>query len=202
MQNPYSPAQIVSMAYANIDKCDFYQDECRDWLRKPRSENTWVKFKTHYARSFKETRRSSNISKTEGYVAHVHSAQANAELFTYMQQDHTQALANLATTTQADRTSVALLTKMISELSSQVALLTAKLATAQVENVRMKKSGQQSTTAGKGHRESSNTNLLETKKSQDHNLYSRSGQRFDPNGYCSSHGYKVEESHTSANCRS
>ena len=24
---------------------------------------------------------------------------------------------------------------------------------------------------------------------------------FDPNGYCSSHGYKVEESHTSATCR-
>ena len=24
---------------------------------------------------------------------------------------------------------------------------------------------------------------------------------FDPNGCCSSHGYKVEESHTSATCR-
>ena len=57
-----------------------------------------------------------------------------------MQQDHTQAIANLATATQADRTSVALLTKTISELSSQVVLLTAKLATAQAENARMKKS--------------------------------------------------------------
>ena len=56
-----------------------------------------------------------------------------------MQQDHTLALANIATATQADRTSVALLTKMISELSSQVALLTAKLATAQAENAWMKK---------------------------------------------------------------
>ena len=59
-----------------------------------------------------------------------------------MQQDHTQALANLATATQADRTSVALLTKTISEFSSQVALLTKKIATAQAENARMKKSGQ------------------------------------------------------------
>ena len=55
------------------------------------------------------------------------AAQANAELFAEMQQDHTQALANLATATQADRTSVALITKTISELSSQVSLLTAKL---------------------------------------------------------------------------
>ena len=99
-----------------------------------------------------------------------------------MQQDHTQALANIATATQADRTSVALLTKTILELSSQVALLTVKLDTAQQENVRMKKSGQKSTTAGQGHQVSSNTTPSETNTSQDLNLYSHSGQRFDPNG--------------------
>ena len=113
----------------------------------------------------------------------MHAAQANAELLTKMQQDHTQALANLATATQTDRTSVALLTKTISELSSQVALLTAKLATWQAENARMKKYGQQSTTAGHGYRASSNTTPSETNTPQDCNLYSRSGQRFDPNGY-------------------
>ena len=77
-----------------------------------------------------------------GYVADVHAAQANAELFTEMQQDHTLALANLETATQYDRTSVALLTKMILELSIQVALLSAKLATLQAEKARMKKIGQ------------------------------------------------------------
>ena len=39
VHNPYSLAQIVSMAYANIDKCGLYQDDFRDWSRKPRSEN-------------------------------------------------------------------------------------------------------------------------------------------------------------------
>ena len=62
----------------------------------------------------------------------MHAAQANVELLTKMQQDNTLALANLATATQADRKLVALLTKTILELSSQVALLTAKIATAQV----------------------------------------------------------------------
>ena len=114
----------------------------------------------------------------------------------FMQQDHTQVLANLATATQADRTSVALLTKTISELSSQVVLLTAKLATAQAENARINKSGQESTIAVNGHRASSNTTPSETNPPRDCNLYYRSGQRFDPNGYCSSNGYKVEESHT------
>ena len=73
----------------------------------------------------------------------MHAAQENTELFTEMQQDHTLELANLATATKDDRTSVALLTKTVLELSGQVALLTAKLATAQAENARMKKSGQQ-----------------------------------------------------------
>ena len=29
VQNPYSPVQIVSMAYANIEKCGLYQENCR-----------------------------------------------------------------------------------------------------------------------------------------------------------------------------
>ena len=40
VQNPYSPAQIISMAYANIDKSGLYQDDCHDWSHKPRSEKT------------------------------------------------------------------------------------------------------------------------------------------------------------------
>ena len=198
VQNLYSPAQIFSMAYANIDKCGLYQDDCCDWSHKTRSENTWGNFKAHFAQAFKVTRRSSRTSRTKGYVAHVHSAQANAESFTEMQQDHTLVLANLATATQADRTLVALLTTTISELSGQVALLTEKLATVQAENARMKKLGQKSTTARHGHWESRNMTPSDPNPSQYQNLYYRSGQRFDPNGYCSSHGYKVEESHTLA----
>ena len=88
--------------------------------------------------AFKETQRSSRTLMTKGYAANLHAAQANAELFTEMQQDHTLALENLATATQADRTSVALLTKTISELSIQVAHITAKLATSQAESDRLK----------------------------------------------------------------
>ena len=160
-----------------------------------------MKFKTHFAWAFKETRRFLKTSRTEGYVAHGQPAQSDADLFTEMQKDNTQAIANIATATQADRTSVALLTKKISELSSQVTLLTKKLATAQAENASMRKSGQKSIKAGQGHWASSNTTPSETKTSQDINLYSNSGHQFGPDEYCSSHGYKVEESHTSATCR-
>ena len=126
------------MAYANIETCRLYQDDIGEWSRKTKSDKTWGNFKAHFAWAFKETRRSSRTSKTKGYAAHIHAAKANAELFTEMQQDHTLALANLATATQADRTLVALLTKIILELSSQVSHLTAKLATAQSKNAQMK----------------------------------------------------------------
>ena len=148
----------------------------------------------------KETRRSSKTSKTKQYAAHVQAVQANAALFTEMQQDHTLELANLATDTQAYRTAVALLTRTISEPSSQVTHLTANLATAQAENAQLEKSVHCSTTAKHGHRASINSTPSYPTSSQDRNVYSRSGQKFDPNGYCSSHGYKVEEAHTSTTC--
>ena len=58
------------------------------------------------------------------------------------------ALENIATATQADRILVALLTKIITELSTQVTTLTAKLATTQKGNDQLKIYGHRSANAG------------------------------------------------------
>ena len=57
VQNPYSPAQIVSMAYTNIEKCGLYQDDCQECSRKTRSNKTWSNFKAHFARAFKDNQK-------------------------------------------------------------------------------------------------------------------------------------------------
>ena len=57
VKNPYTPANIVSMAYSNIEKCRLYQYDWREWSRKPRLEKTWSNFKAHFVRAFKETQR-------------------------------------------------------------------------------------------------------------------------------------------------
>ena len=88
--------------------------------------------------------------RPRGYTENVKSAQSNAALFTKMKQDHTLALANLATATQANRKSVVMLTKTIAELSTQVSNLAAKLATAQYKNTCMKKLGHCSAPAEHG----------------------------------------------------
>ena len=66
---------------------------------------------------------------------------------------------------------------------------------------RAEKSGHRSTPAEQGHRASRNSILSDPNSNQDQNMYSKSGKKIDPNGYCSSHGYKVEEAHMSATCR-
>ena len=126
--------------------------------------------------------------------------QANAALFTKIHQDHTLVLANLATATQSNKNLVALLTKTISELSIQVATLTAKIATSQSKNARLNKLGHRSALAKHGHRASINPTPSNQNSIQDRNVHSRSGHKLDPNGYCSSHGYKLEESHTYTTC--
>ena len=107
------------MAFANIEKFRLYQDDSREWSRKQRLGKAWINFKAHFARAFKETRRSSRNLKTEDYEANVQSAQTNAALFTEIQQDHTMSLENLATATKSNRTSVVLLTKPITYITTQ-----------------------------------------------------------------------------------
>ena len=111
------------------------------------------------------------------------------------------ALANIATATQAYRTLVALLKKTIVELSTQVTTLTLKLVTAQSDNARLKRSGHRLAPAIHGHRSANVGSPSDQNPFRDRNSYSRSGEIFDPNRYCSSHGFKVKESHTSATCQ-
>ena len=68
-----------------------------------------------------------------------------------MQKNHTIVLENLATATHADIILVVLLTKTISEISTKVSTLTAKLAMAQSEHACLKISGHRSAPADHGH---------------------------------------------------
>ena len=189
VQNPYTPKQIVSMAFANVENSGYYADDCREWLRKPTSAKDWAGFKTHFARAFKEVRKSSSrTARSEGYAAHVQrdmeAAETNAVMFAELQQSHTDALANLATATASDRASVATLTQTIAELSAQVASLTAQLATASQTIVTLSNQPQ------RNRRQESN-------QAGGNDRYN---QNLDPNGYCSTHGYKVKRGHSSRTC--
>ena len=119
--------------------------------------------------------------RSKGYADHIpcdtEAAETNAAMFANLQQSHTDVLANLATATTSDRASVAALTGTIVELLAQVAYLTSQLATASQTIVSL---SNQSQRGGKGGANSKGNS--------------------DPNGYCSTHGFKVMRCHTSKTC--
>ena len=93
------------------------------------------------------------------------------------------ALENLATATQADRKSVAMLTKIIAELSTQFSNLTAKLGKAQSDNTRLEKLGHSSSPSEHENRLSNNQAASDQNPLRDRNVYARSGHKFDLNRY-------------------
>ena len=207
VQNPYTPEQILSMAVSNVKKSGLYTEDCRDWDRKAANTKDWASFKVHFARAFKDVRKSHETSHTGGYAANVSEAHRNAEMFAEMQQDHSSALANLATATQSDREAVSLLSKTIAELTKQIATLTTKLDSANTTIMSLQGGGGNRT--GRGNRDrgrndsgggNNNNGGGGGENKSDRNVWSRSGRKFNTNGYCHLHGFKVEEDHHSGNC--
>ena len=72
LQNPYTSAQIVSIAFTIVDRSGFYADDCRDWKRKPSTSKTWPNFQAHFSLAFKEARTSNRTTKAGGYTANKH----------------------------------------------------------------------------------------------------------------------------------
>ena len=95
---PYSNAQIVSISYNIVFSTGMFADSYKDWRRLPPLEHTWVNFKTAFAIAHQELRESQVTSQQAGY----HRANAALEL----QQDTAFALANLATATSSDHSTV------------------------------------------------------------------------------------------------
>jgi hypothetical protein len=173
---PYTAGQIVSIAYTHVFATGMFPEACREWRRRPLQEQTWVNFKTDFAIAHQEYRESQTTNQA-GY----HNANAAMEL----QQDTAMAIANLATATAADRSTVTALcatnAQLTTDLTATYALLTAArqtIAALQVEVATLKATA--SSTVGT------------------HNPPARV---YTPNtNYCWTHGYKVGGRHTSSSC--
>jgi hypothetical protein len=175
---PYTPAQIVSIAYNTVFSTGMFPEACREWRRLPRADQTWARFKTDFALAHQEFRDSQVTSNQAGY----HHANAAFEL----QQDTAAALANLATATASDRSTVANLTNTNSNLSVELAQATAKLALAEATITALKVEV---------------TALKSNTHGNSNNQFNRTPRTYPPNSnYCWTHGFKVNRNHTSTTC--
>jgi hypothetical protein len=120
----YTGPQIVTYAYNTILQTDLFTDACRDWRRRPAAQKTWPTFKADFSLAHQEMRESQATTQRAGF----HSA--NAALLADLQQQTFEALPNLATATESDRSAVSNLTGTNSALTTQLATTNAKLDTA------------------------------------------------------------------------
>lgn len=181
VQNPYTAAQILSIAYNLVKDTGFYDEGCKEWKRRPVDEKTWPNFKLFFSREFKENRQSNAKAKTGGFANNAESE--NEQAFRMeMAQEQTMALANLATATKSDR-------QAFTDLASTNATLTAKL----LEMQKMQE---------KSALEISKLKIAAAKcKCADSRNTPRFTPDWDPTGYCWTHGHKVTVGHNSRNCK-
>eukprot|EP00957_Ditylum_brightwellii_P202347 15329759-Ditylum_brightwellii.AAC.2 len=52
VSQPYTVAQVLSIAYNLVLKMGVYKDACKEWRNKPDIEKTWLNFKMHFAAAY------------------------------------------------------------------------------------------------------------------------------------------------------
>jgi hypothetical protein len=110
--------QQINVGYAKIFATGHFLSACRRWNEKPAAEKAWTHFKSHFAAAHRQHKQVHGESAaTAGY----HSANAAmTQNEDQMAEATIRALANLATTTAADRGVVAALTQANSRLAKQL----------------------------------------------------------------------------------
>ena len=121
--NPKTPEQIVMTGQQLITETGMFTDDIKMWKRLPNADKTWVRFKTDFSLAHQELRENAAAGSFSGQA---NSAARDTEL--------SEAMANLATATAADRTTVSTLTATVSQLTADLAAINAHLVTALATN--------------------------------------------------------------------
>jgi hypothetical protein len=120
---PFSANQIVTTAYNLVFKTGLYNETCRDWRRRAAVDKTWTNFQSDFSAAAQDLRESQATSQTAGY----HSANAAVEEQNLWRQETVDALANLATATASDRSTLAGLTTALAAANAEIATLKQQL---------------------------------------------------------------------------
>jgi hypothetical protein len=110
--------QQINVGYAKIFATGHFMSACRRWNEKPLAEKTWAPFKDHFSAAH---RQHNQIQGESAATAGYHSANAAVgKTEDHMAESTIGALANLATSTVADRCVVATLTEANARLVKQL----------------------------------------------------------------------------------
>ena len=176
-ESPFSAQQTLETAYYALSASGLYTDGCKAWRKRNANTKTWIAFKTFFAAEYHDLREQQDMNTMQvGY----HSA--NAVMHQAPEHNRlTDALDNLALATSNDRDIIAQLTRANAELTATNQKLVSQMAEA-VKSLKI---------------------LMENDVKREEERVQRVkayNEKFDPNGYCWTHGYKVTYDHNSGTC--
>ena len=112
---PYTPAQVVGIAFQLMFQTGTFNNDCKLWRRQPADVKTWTRFKEFFATDHQEWRESQTTTACDVFQSGNHAYQSA----NHVNQNKTvEAIANLATATASDRASVAALIATNSTLTA------------------------------------------------------------------------------------
>ena len=115
-----------------VENARIYYDGVKESRQKDTPDKTWESFKIFFAREFRYIRVQPRTSASEGYGTNsMRGGHANAAERDEMKQQQAEALANLATSTAADRQAVAELSISNTTLTHELRTATVSIATLQ-----------------------------------------------------------------------
>jgi hypothetical protein len=170
---PYGNAMIINVAYTLICNTGLFPDACRAWQSRAIAGKTWAQFKIYFATAHREFRLTNQTAQQSGFhSANMMIRQSRPESM----NETAEAIAQLATATASDRSTVATLTTTNSKLASQLEAANALIAQLKNEIATL------------------NNKIKPAWQVQ------RPVRTTNNDSYCWSHGYQVAKSHTSATC--
>jgi regulator of replication initiation timing len=194
----YTPAQIIAYAYNTVFQTGLFADACRDWRRLPIADKTWARFKADFAVAHQELRESQVTAQGAGF----HSA--NLAHQESLHQQTFDALANLATATESDRSAVSNLTGTNSALTQQLTQTNQQLDAARADISALKSqlvTLMNNTTANaNNNNNSSNNNSQRNNNNRSNHRNAPAVRKFFNDNYCWTHGYHISSDHTSKTC--
>jgi hypothetical protein len=132
--HPNTPELIVMTGQQLIQETGMFPDDLKAWKRLPTPDRTWARFKSDFTMAHQELRE--NNSSDAGVFS-----QANNAAIALRDEEITEAMANPATATAADRTANAALTQTVADLTAQLAEANTQLAKVTAQLIKANNTG-------------------------------------------------------------
>ena len=114
---PCTPTQIVNTAHNLLFDAGVFADECKEWRKRPATEQTWDNLKTAFIQAHQDLQESNATAGSTGYANNV----------TEKETEVLEAMTHLANAATEDRNIIAKLTEQNGQLQQEVRNLQSKL---------------------------------------------------------------------------